>query len=184
MTKPHLSNGAEVQALPTTICCVSASYIHTCMFAGSMRVSASHIHTCMFAGSMGVGSFITKGKGDPQAWNSCSHGAGRAMSRTQARKTIAQVSMQSPLVCNGCILAVFMLAVVWHLATASNFVESPASYSCFCQCKWVAEVWGVSGMQAQWFSTGTDQLLMKAFAACFAMGVCFMMQPSILEPVF
>ena len=47
------------------------------------------------------------------------------MSRTQARKTIAQVSMQSPLVCDGCILAVFMLAVVWHLATASNFVESP-----------------------------------------------------------
>lgn len=43
-------------------------------------------------GSMGVGSFITKGKGDPQAWNSCSHGAGRAMSRTKARNTILQVS--------------------------------------------------------------------------------------------
>ncbi|KAL0029316.1 hypothetical protein WJX79_009968 [Trebouxia sp. C0005] len=41
-------------------------------------------------GSMGVGSFITKGKGDPQAWNSSSHGAGRAMSRTRAKATITQ----------------------------------------------------------------------------------------------
>ena len=44
------------------------------------------------AGSMGVGSFVTVGKGDPMSWNSCSHGAGRAMSRTKAKATILQVS--------------------------------------------------------------------------------------------
>ena len=43
------------------------------------------------AGSMGVGSFITVGKGEPLSWNSCSHGAGRAMSRTKAKATIKQV---------------------------------------------------------------------------------------------
>ncbi len=37
-------------------------------------------------GSMGAKSFIVRGKGNPDSFNSCSHGAGRVMSRTQARK--------------------------------------------------------------------------------------------------
>lgn len=37
-------------------------------------------------GSMGTKSFIVKGKGNPESFHSCSHGAGRRMSRTQARK--------------------------------------------------------------------------------------------------
>ncbi len=40
-------------------------------------------------GSMGVGSYIVKGKGNEQSFNSCSHGAGRTMSRTQAKKKIS-----------------------------------------------------------------------------------------------
>jgi tRNA-splicing ligase RtcB len=37
-------------------------------------------------GSMGARSFIVRGKGNPDSFESCSHGAGRAMSRTAARK--------------------------------------------------------------------------------------------------
>ena len=37
-------------------------------------------------GSMGAKSFIVRGLGNPDSFDSCSHGAGRAMSRTQARK--------------------------------------------------------------------------------------------------
>jgi tRNA-splicing ligase RtcB len=37
-------------------------------------------------GSMGAKSFIVRGKGNPESFNSCSHGAGRAMSRTKAKK--------------------------------------------------------------------------------------------------
>ncbi|MDH4120800.1 MAG: RtcB family protein [Deltaproteobacteria bacterium] len=37
-------------------------------------------------GSMGAKSFIVRGLGNPQSFCSCSHGAGRRMSRTQARK--------------------------------------------------------------------------------------------------
>jgi tRNA-splicing ligase RtcB (3'-phosphate/5'-hydroxy nucleic acid ligase) len=37
-------------------------------------------------GSMGAKSFIVRGKGNPDSFQSCSHGAGRAMSRTQAKK--------------------------------------------------------------------------------------------------
>jgi tRNA-splicing ligase RtcB len=37
-------------------------------------------------GSMGVCSYIVRGLGNPESFHSCSHGAGRAMSRTAARK--------------------------------------------------------------------------------------------------
>ena len=38
-------------------------------------------------GSMGARSFIVRGKGNPESFESCSHGAGRVMSRTAAKKT-------------------------------------------------------------------------------------------------
>jgi tRNA-splicing ligase RtcB len=37
-------------------------------------------------GSMGARSYLVRGKGHPESFESCSHGAGRAMSRTAARK--------------------------------------------------------------------------------------------------
>lgn len=39
-------------------------------------------------GSMGTGSFIVEGKGNAESFHSCSHGAGRVMSRTEAKKKI------------------------------------------------------------------------------------------------
>ena len=38
-------------------------------------------------GSMGARSFIVRGKGNPESFCSCSHGAGRRMSRTEAKRT-------------------------------------------------------------------------------------------------
>ena len=48
-------------------------------------------------GSMGAKSFIVKGKGNPDSFCSCSHGAGRKMSRNQARKefTIEDLAQQT-----------------------------------------------------------------------------------------
>ena len=37
-------------------------------------------------GSMGAKSYIVRGKGNPESFMSCSHGAGRAMSRTEAKR--------------------------------------------------------------------------------------------------
>jgi tRNA-splicing ligase RtcB len=37
-------------------------------------------------GSMGARSYIVRGKGNPESFHSCSHGAGRAMSRTEAKR--------------------------------------------------------------------------------------------------
>jgi len=41
-------------------------------------------------GSMGTRSFIVRGLGNAESFNSCSHGAGRRMSRTQARKQFTE----------------------------------------------------------------------------------------------
>lgn len=40
-------------------------------------------------GSMGAKSYIVRGLGNPESFNSCSHGAGRRMSRTEAVKKIS-----------------------------------------------------------------------------------------------
>ena len=41
-------------------------------------------------GSMGAKSFIVKGRGTPESFNSCSHGAGRKMSRGAAKRTFTK----------------------------------------------------------------------------------------------
>ena len=45
-------------------------------------------------GSMGAKSFIIKGQGKPESFNSCSHGAGRKMSRTKARKHFTKADLE------------------------------------------------------------------------------------------
>ncbi len=45
-------------------------------------------------GSMGAKSFIISGLGNPQSFNSCSHGAGRKMSRTQAKKSFTREDLE------------------------------------------------------------------------------------------
>ncbi len=44
-------------------------------------------------GSMGTRSYIVRGKGNPLSFNSCSHGAGRRMSRTQAKKRFTRADL-------------------------------------------------------------------------------------------
>jgi tRNA-splicing ligase RtcB len=50
-------------------------------------VSAKQGQLGIIPGSMGHKSYIVRGKGNPESFDSCSHGAGRKMSRTEAKKT-------------------------------------------------------------------------------------------------
>jgi tRNA-splicing ligase RtcB len=52
-------------------------------------IKADHGDLGIIPGSMGARTFIVRGKGNELSYTSCSHGAGRKMSRTQARKQIA-----------------------------------------------------------------------------------------------
>ncbi len=51
---------------------------------GAVRAGADELG--IIPGSMGARSFIVRGKGNPESFCSCSHGAGRAMSRTEAKR--------------------------------------------------------------------------------------------------
>jgi tRNA-splicing ligase RtcB len=51
---------------------------------GAVRAGAGELG--IIPGSMGAKSFIVRGKGNPDSFCSCSHGAGRKMSRTEAKK--------------------------------------------------------------------------------------------------
>ncbi len=62
---------------------------------GAVRARANDLG--IIPGSMGTGSFIVRGRGNPESFDSCSHGAGRAMSRTQARRqfTVEDLVLQT-----------------------------------------------------------------------------------------
>ena len=51
--------------------------------------NASKGVTGIIPGSQGTASYIVEGLGNHESFNSCSHGAGRAMSRTQAENTLS-----------------------------------------------------------------------------------------------
>ena len=69
-------------------------------------------------GSMGTRSYIVAGKGNPASWMSCSHGAGRRHSRTQAKKLFTAAD-----------LATQMAGKVWLSGRAEALVdEIPSAY--------------------------------------------------------
>jgi tRNA-splicing ligase RtcB len=70
-------------------------------------------------GSQGTSSYIVKGKGNSESFNSCSHGAGRTMSRHQARKTLDLKKEQENLNC---------LGVLHSLRGHSDLDEAPSAY--------------------------------------------------------
>lgn len=51
---------------------------------GAVRVHAGELG--IIPGSMGARSFIVRGRGNAESFNSCSHGAGRRMSRAEAKR--------------------------------------------------------------------------------------------------
>lgn len=51
-------------------------------------VSAQKGQMGIIPGSMGAKSFIVRGLGNPESFHSCSHGAGRIMSRTKAKQLV------------------------------------------------------------------------------------------------
>ena len=55
---------------------------------GAIRAGAGDLG--IIPGSMGTGSYIVRGLGNPDAYCSASHGAGRRMSRAQAKQTFTR----------------------------------------------------------------------------------------------
>jgi tRNA-splicing ligase RtcB len=72
----------------------------------------------LIPGSMGTASYLVAGKGEPRAFGSCSHGAGRVMTRKEARARIRPAALEHAL-----------RRVVFDTGrTASLVEEAPAAY--------------------------------------------------------
>ena len=61
-------------------------YGHNVMVTRKGAVRAQQGDLGIIPGSMGARSYIVRGKGNPESFMSCSHGAGRAMSRGEAKR--------------------------------------------------------------------------------------------------
>ena len=57
-------------------------------------VSARAGELGIIPGSMGAKSFIVRGKGEASSYHSCSHGAGRRMSRTEAKRRFSRADLE------------------------------------------------------------------------------------------
>jgi tRNA-splicing ligase RtcB len=56
-------------------------------------ISAKEGELGIIPGSMGAKSYIVRGKGNPDSFCSCSHGAGRRMSRTEAKRRFSRFDL-------------------------------------------------------------------------------------------
>ncbi|MDD5294972.1 MAG: RtcB family protein, partial [Patescibacteria group bacterium] len=79
----------------------------TAAFAGQLGI---------VPGSMGTPSFIVEGLGNPESFKSCSHGAGRQMSRREANKKISEKEAEKAIA--------GVLFGRWH----GKFDEAPQAY--------------------------------------------------------
>lgn len=73
----------------------------------------------MIPGSQGTNSYIVKGKGNSESFESCSHGAGRVMSRTKARNTLSVEDETKRLDDMG---------VIHAIRSENDLDEAPSSY--------------------------------------------------------
>ena len=60
-------------------------------------LSAARGEFAVIPGSMGAASYVVEGKGNPESFSSCAHGAGRSMSRTEAKRrfTVGDLARQT-----------------------------------------------------------------------------------------
>jgi tRNA-splicing ligase RtcB len=56
-------------------------------------ISAREGELGIIPGSMGARSYIVRGKGEPESFSSCAHGAGRRMSRTEAKRRFSHADL-------------------------------------------------------------------------------------------
>jgi tRNA-splicing ligase RtcB len=83
---PPFSSDAEVVNCHHNYVSVEKHYGEKVFVTRKGAVRAGINDLGIIPGSMGAKSFIVRGKGNPESFESCSHGAGRAMSRTEAKR--------------------------------------------------------------------------------------------------
>lgn len=90
---------------------------------GAVRAAVGD--TVLIPGSMSTGSYVAEGLGNPESFNTCQHGAGRARSRAATRKMLTLAEMDAGLAEAGVILVTPDRAdVIDEAAIAYKDIES------------------------------------------------------------
>jgi len=92
--RPHASTGGACgKETPQAVVSCHHNYVtwenhygETVLITRKGAVRAREGDMGIIPGSMGARSYIVRGKGNPESFMSCSHGAGRAMSRMEAKR--------------------------------------------------------------------------------------------------
>ncbi len=71
----------------------------------------------LIPGSMGTSSYVVEGLGNPESFESCSHGAGRAMGRKEAKRVLNLQDEQAK-----------MIGIVHGLRDVADLDEAPGAY--------------------------------------------------------
>jgi RNA-splicing ligase RtcB len=81
-------------------------------------IKAGHGDLGLIPGSMGTKSYVVRGLGNALSWTSCSHGAGRKMSRSKAKQTHTAADLREQ-----------MGDRVWQVGLADKLIdEIPSAY--------------------------------------------------------
>lgn len=83
---PHFGVTKEAINCHHNYVAIENHFDHTVFITRKGAIRAGVDELGIIPGSMGAKSYIVRGKGNAQSFCSCSHGAGRRMSRTQAKK--------------------------------------------------------------------------------------------------
>jgi len=90
---------------------------HNVMVHRKGATSARKSELGIIPGSQGTKSYIVRGLGNPQSFNSCSHGAGRTMGRKQAKRELDLAEQQA-----------LLEGVVHSVRNVGDLDEAPGAY--------------------------------------------------------
>lgn len=82
---------------------------------GAIHAEAGRL--ALIPGSMGTASYLVRGLAEPRAFSSASHGAGRVMTRTEARRRISRAHLERQL-----------RGVTWDRSRPHLVEEAPSAY--------------------------------------------------------
>jgi len=102
MLEVALSVVAEVTRLEPSTDRIDVHHNHVALEGGRFvhrkgAIAAPAGARAIIPGSMATASYVVEGRGDPRAFSSASHGAGRRMSRTEARRSLSSAQVERSL---------------------------------------------------------------------------------------
>ncbi len=113
---PDITDGAQIQCHHNYANCEQHHGVDMWVTRKG-AIDASEGKWGIIPGSMATGSFIVSGRGNPAAYRSASHGAGRRLSRTAARKQLSEAS-----------LVAAMDGIAWNEDARGLLDEHPDAY--------------------------------------------------------